>query len=137
MRNLLLSYNSSLYVHVRDSGIPNTAIYRKYKKSCTKCHFKTEKQISQFGGKFSQPAWCLIDKTIYQRTELPLCVSGICFGSIQGVRERRGRGGAWWNVYFESNPINKSERIHFLWAQVIFYTLWVEHDLEINHFITS
>lgn len=68
------------------------AIYQKYKKPCTKCHFKTEKQISQFGRKFSQPAWSLIDKTIYQRTELPLYVSGISFGSIQGVRER-GEGG--------------------------------------------
>lgn len=46
MRDLLLSCNSSQYVHVRDSGIPNTAIYQKYKKIRTKCHFKTEKQIN-------------------------------------------------------------------------------------------
>lgn len=64
------------------------AIYSNYQIPEKKIYFKTEKQISQFGGKFSQPVWCLIDKTISQKMELFLYVSEISFGSVQGVREK-------------------------------------------------
>lgn len=91
MSSLAVS-NCNLYFHCRDSGILNMTV-PKVPKSCTDCHFNTEKQISQFHGKFSQRAWCLIDKTIYQRIELSLYVSRISFGSIQAGRQREKRFG--------------------------------------------
>lgn len=43
--------------------------------------------------------------------------------SILAPYRESERKEVWQDVYFESNQINKSERIDFLWAQVIFCVL--------------